>query len=240
MKDAEPASNTCTTSPCIPMPTEIPMPPSSQPHPRKPRVLILHPHTGSPLSTWGDSSEIATVAAGGPTPEHVNGIALEPWCDAPTNHKGWASLPNRNFPEPPFDPEGKPPAAGCVVVEADGRVWLVAPTNGYGNTRITFPKGKTEGADLRSTAIKEVFEESGLRVEPFAHLVDVTRTTSRTRYYLARRIGGSPAEMGWESQAVLLAPVQKLEHLLDRSEDRVVANALLQRVGEWSTWFPAP
>ncbi len=74
--------------------------------------------------------------------------------------------------------------------------------------------------------IKEVFEEAGLHVEPYAHLVDVPRSTSRTRYYLARRKGGTPAAMGWESQAVHLAPLPRLKELLHHPNDAPILEAL--------------
>jgi len=117
------------------------------------------------------------------------------------------------------------------VVEPDGRVWVVAPTNAYLGTRATFPKGK--GTDLKATALKEVFEESGLRVELTGFLADSTRTTSRTRYYLARRVGGSPAAMGWESQAVLLVPVGQLRNVLNLSLDHPTVDALEAACGSF-------
>lgn len=117
-------------------------------------------------------------------------------------------------------------ASGAVVVEPDGRVWLVAPTNAYGGYKATFPKGTSNGRDLRATAIKEVFEESGLQVELSAFLVDVSRSLSRTRYYLAHRTGGSPAVMGWESQAVHLAPLSRLKELLNSPNDMPILDAL--------------
>jgi hypothetical protein len=48
----------------------------------------------------------------------------------------------------------------------------------------------------RANAIKECFEESGLQVELTGFLCDSVRSTSVTRYYTARRLGGSPADMG--------------------------------------------
>jgi len=139
--------------------------------------------------------------------------------------------------EPPLESQGLEPAAGAVVVEPDGRAWIVAPTGAYLGTKATFPKGKAKGLDLKATALKEVFEESGLRVELFQHLVDVTRTTSRTRYYLARRVGSDPADMGWESQAAILAPMEDLRNLLNRKTDHHVVDALEERWGEWGWWF---
>ena len=81
--------------------------------------------------------------------------------------------------------------------------------------------------DLRVTAVKEAFEETGLRVELVGHLLDVRRSTSHTRYYLARRLGGTPAAMGWESQAVHLAPLAQAKALLNRAVDHPLVDRLL-------------
>jgi 8-oxo-dGTP pyrophosphatase MutT (NUDIX family) len=133
------------------------------------------------------------------------------------------------FIEPPFDlPPGKHAAAGAVVREGDGRLWLVAPSNAFGGYAATFPKGRAEpGLSLRATAIREVWEESGLHVELTAWLGDFARTQTFTRFYVARRIGGHPAHMGWESQAVHLVTPAQARVLLNRDTDRAVLDALL-------------
>jgi 8-oxo-dGTP pyrophosphatase MutT (NUDIX family) len=130
--------------------------------------------------------------------------------------------------EPPFVlPPGKRAAAGAVVREPDGRVWLVAPSNGFGGYTTTFPKGRVEpGVALQATAIREVWEESGLLVEPTAWLGDFSRTQTYTRFYVARRIGGHPADMGWESQAVHLVTPADAIRLLNRATDHAVLAAL--------------
>ncbi len=119
------------------------------------------------------------------------------------------------------------PAAGAVVLEGDGRVWLVAPTNEYGGYKSTFPKGRlTPGLSLQQSAVKEALEEAGLRVMLTAHLVDVPRSSTYTRYYLAQRVGGHPGSMGWESQAVHLVPKDKLVSMLKSLYDRPILEAL--------------
>lgn len=57
-------------------------------------------------------------------------------------------------------------------------------------------------------------------------LVDTKRSTTYTRYYMAERVSGNPADMGWESQAVLLAPVPALFGLLTNANDLPVLRAL--------------
>jgi 8-oxo-dGTP pyrophosphatase MutT (NUDIX family) len=135
--------------------------------------------------------------------------------------------------EPPFVlPPGKRAAAGAVVREPDGRVWLVAPSNGFGGYAATFPKGRVEpGMALQATAIREVWEESGLLVEPTAWLGDFSRTQTYTRFYVARRIGGHPADMGWESQAVHLVTPADALRLLNRETDHAVLEALVDAHG---------
>jgi 8-oxo-dGTP pyrophosphatase MutT (NUDIX family) len=130
--------------------------------------------------------------------------------------------------EPPWVlPAGRRAAAGAVVIEPDGRIWLVAPSNGFGGYQTTFPKGRVEpGASLQATAVKEVWEESGLLVALTAYLGDFSRTQTHTRFYLARRVGGHPADMGWESQAVHLATPAHARRLLNRETDHAVLDAL--------------
>jgi hypothetical protein len=54
------------------------------------------------------------------------------------------------------------------------------------------------------------------------------RIASTTRYYLARRIGGAPAAMGWEPQAVHLVPLKLLKRF-SHENDRAVVDAITQR-----------
>ena len=118
-------------------------------------------------------------------------------------------------------------ASGVVIEEPDGRVWLVSPTNAFGGYKNTFPKGKVDpGLSLQANAIKEAYEESGLRVEITGYLVDVDKTTSTTRYYTARRVGGVPIDMGNESEAVVLVSKKDLIESLNQPVDHKVANAL--------------
>ena len=191
-------------------------------------VSIKQPHTPSPRSAWTDPLQIATAVPSATLPAILNGIALESWTGVPKERAGWMNLCRTNeIDEPPFDPAGRNPSAGTVILEADGRVWLVAPTNQFGGCQATFPKGHvSSGMNFQATAVKETFEEAGLWVKLTAHLIDVTRSTTRTRYYLARRVGGNPADMDWESQAVLLAPMDLLHEILKTPYDQAVIEAL--------------
>lgn len=204
-------------------------------HPRRDdrgrRVRITQPSIASPLEQWADPAAIAVTVPDGPVPALLNGIVLARWSEPAggTGHVRWGDADGLTaFDEPPFEPPaGLAPAAGVVTLEPDGRVWLVAPTNGYGGYKLTFPKGKLEpGIGHRAAARKEAWEESGLRVTLTGFLADVPRSTSHTRYFLARRVGGTPAEMGWESQAVWLVPLLRLAEVATHPNDRPLLVAL--------------
>lgn len=153
-------------------------------------------------------------------PDELNGIALQP----SAGPVGVGELVD----EPEFIlPPGLKAAAGAVVLEDDGRVWLVSPSNGFGGYSATFPKGRVDpGGTLQQTAVREVYEESGLLVRLEAFLIDVRRTQTYTRYYIAKRIGGCPSAMGWESQAVHLVPAMRLAEVAAHPNDAAIIRAL--------------
>ncbi len=192
------------------------------------RVQIKQPSTPTPLAAWTDPTTSACITPDGPMPDELNGIALTSWYGVPTNPAGWETLAaQQQIVEPAFDaPPGYKKAAGVALREPDGCVWLVVPSNSSGNYRVTFPKGTMDGKSAQATALVEAFEESGLQVRLLRYLVDVKRTQSYTRYYLAERIAGNPADMGWESQAVLLVPQADLKRFLDSPYDQAIVDKL--------------
>ena len=154
-------------------------------------VEIRHPSVASPLANWSTPTATATVVPDGPMPAELNGIALAPW-QPPVSDQGWAAVEGQaELDEPPMPKSSLPPASGVVTVEPDGRIWMVSPTNKFGGYETTFPKGKRDDKNLglQANAIKEGFEESGLKVRITGYLGDFNRTTSITRLYLedARR-----------------------------------------------------
>ncbi|MBD8530389.1 NUDIX hydrolase [Massilia sp. CFBP 13647] len=192
-------------------------------------VLLRHPSTPTPLAAWTDPATAATVIPGGDMPSALNGIAFASWHDVPTDDAGWNGVPGQlDFEEPPFAVvPGKMAAAGVVVEEADGRIWLVAPSNRFGGHAATFPKGRIDGGvNLQACAIREAFEESGLQVRITGWLADSNRTLSYTRYYRAQRSGGTPADMGWETQAVHLVPRAQLAAFLTHPGDQPLLEKL--------------
>jgi ADP-ribose pyrophosphatase YjhB (NUDIX family) len=193
-------------------------------------VLIKHPSTPTTAEAWQDAAAIATAIPGGQMPAIINGILVSPWTDHPKTAEGWNAITSQQLDqeEPPLkQAPGFKASAGIVILESDGRVWIVAPTNHFGGYEWTFPKGTvTQDMTLHATAICEAMEESGLQVRITALLGDFTRTTSVCRLYLGERIGGSPASMGWESQAASLVPLDALPRLLNGAADKPVIEAL--------------
>lgn len=194
-------------------------------------VPIHKPCESSDSALWPTAGASLCFTPGGGVPESINGIGIAPWADVPTTLDGWAAVPGQvEMDEPPLvRVKGKNVSAGCAIIEPDGRLWLACPTNQFAGHEATFPKGRVEpGLSLQATAIKETLEETGLQVEIVILLGDQERSTTVTRFYLARRIGGSPAAVGWESQAVRLVPLGPLakalltpldQHILGWSEE---------------------
>lgn len=194
-------------------------------------VVLANPSTPTVEGAWHDADHHATTVPASPMPECINGIPVAPWTHAPATEAGWQALvAGCTFDEPPFEaPPGKKPASGVVVVEPDGRVWVVSPRNQFGGYTNTFPKGRVARADhasLRANAVREAHEESGLKVELTGFLIDVPRSTTFTRYYVGRRIGGCPSDMGWESQAAHLVPGALLPAVAAHKNDAPILAAL--------------
>lgn len=161
----------------------------------------------------------------------LNGIEVMSWQDPPNDNAGWERLAApSNFDEPAFKAlAGKKTSSGVVVAEPDGRIWVVSPSNQFGGYANTFPKGRLDPGEklsLRANAVKEAYEESGLKIELTGFLADSYRSTSTTRYYLGRRAGGNPADMGWETQAVHLVLRALLSAVANHKDDQVILAAL--------------
>lgn len=192
-------------------------------------VILQHPSVPTPVTAFDDPLQVATVVPAGMTPAALNGIPFASWREVPSGSAEWAAVSGQmDLDEPPFIAHpGTKAAAGVVILEQDGRVWLVAPSNEFGGYKATFPKGHVDSdMSMQATAIKEAFEETGLQVEIVDFLGDFNRTLTTTRYFLARRVAGTPADMGWESQAVHLVPRAMLAAYLTNQYDLPLLKAL--------------
>lgn len=212
-------------------------PPGAKPHPGKDDkgnpVTIDYPTPASPASTWGNPKAVATFTPGGKTPEVLNGVPFKSWKPP---KEGWASVKGTNEKldeDFPFEPHPtKKTGAGVIIMEPDGRVWLTKPTNEFGGYKHTLPKGTAEsGLTLQQNAIKEAYEETGLKVKIVGIAADIERDTSKARYYFARRVGGTPKDMGWESQALRLAPRKQALDLLNKPHDKAMLADVLDEMG---------
>ncbi|QIK39074.1 NUDIX hydrolase [Caldichromatium japonicum] len=182
-------------------------------------VGLYEPHVETDAAHWGQPDKIATFiprGLGGDCPYKLyGGNAVE------------GQKPDLKEPPLPEVAKGKHLSVGVVVEESDGRVWTISPSNRFGGYDNTFPKGTLEdGINPQASAIKEAFEKSGLKVEITGFLADVERGTSTTRYYRAKRVGGDPTDMGWESQAVHLVPRERLAAHLQSKYDQPLIAAL--------------
>lgn len=176
----------------------------------------------------------------------LNGIPI-----APAKAGYWENVADKNVGEKPL-PKPKAGAkkisAGCVVVEPDGRIWLVEPKDHFGGYEHTFPKGGVEkGLTTQQNAMKEVYEEAGLSVDIVGTLGDYEGDTSITRYFIAHRTGGAPWTADWESQKVKLVPLS-YDHtpspsnaatLLNKARDKKVLADFIKLQGQPKA-IPAP
>lgn len=205
--------------------------PHPKPHPSGRTIVISTPSAGTSLEAWSCPDSLSTVIPGGTSPAQINGLEVKVWNDFPKTKEDWerVAADAADVSEPEFVvPHELNAAAGVIILEPDARVWLVHPTNQFAGYAATFPKGTIEdGYSSKATAIKECFEESGLQVRIVGWLGDYVRTASFTRYYLAERVDGNPADMGWESQAVSLVPAQQLRAVATATLDKPVIDSLM-------------
>lgn len=192
------------------------------------KIGIYSPHVPA-VAALSDPGGIATITPGCEMPESLNGIPFASWTPPAEDQWDYVDGQKDDLDEGHLKcPAGKDPASGLLIVEPDGRVWVVSPTNRFGGYKNTFPKGKVEqDLSFQANAIKEAWEEGGIKANIIGLLGDVERTTSVTRYYLARRVAGNPAaDMGWESQSAHLVPISQLDGFMDSKVDRQVAELL--------------
>lgn len=158
--------------------------------------------------------------------ESLNGVALE---EAKAGY--WNKVKDRELGEAEI-PSGQV-STGCIVIEPDGRMWIVEPKDHFGGYDHTYPKGQLEpGLSPQRNALKELFEESGLKAEITGLLGDYKGDTGTSRYYVARRTGGAPWKHDWEAENVKLVPVAQAEQLLNTIRDKKILADLIKKYGD--------
>jgi len=152
----------------------------------------------------------------GPTPETKKGagdgqLKIDHWKQA------WPI--DKIFEDPSkLIKTGKKQASGVILVEEKG-AWLVEPTNHFGGYVNTFPKGGVASTlTHQQSALKELWEETGMQGELLAFLGEFEKGTSQTKLYLGKKTIGQPWHAGWESQKVKLVPWDQLENFLAQSK----------------------
>ena len=110
-------------------------------------------------------------------------------------------------------------AAGLVIVDPDGRIWIRKPRNHFGGYKWTWPKGTlAAGEHPQAAAHRETWEETGLTARIDSMLGDYAGDTSMTRFYLAHRVGGSPS-VSDETSMLGLATWDEAASLLHKKRD---------------------
>lgn len=145
-------------------------------------------------------SKGSTVAASKASP----GALIQP--KAPPKPKKWTS-------------------AGCVVIPSmddHGHVYVIKPSNNYGPWG--FPKGQVDkGETVKQAAIREVYEETGLRVKILpgknAYVGKGVGTMSITHFFLAVRTGGSPHPTE-ETERVALVTFEEAKRLFRSAHNK--------------------
>lgn len=193
------------------------------------KVAILRPDIPSSPHLWHDSTQAVCFTPGCVVPNHLNNIPIKSIKPNWDNH----TVKDIDSHIPFHNSLGFHTAAGIVIVEPDHRVWLTTPSNHYGGYKFTFPKGsRNDREHLRHTAVRETHEETGLLAEPLAYLGDYKRHTSVSRMYVGRRVSGSPADQGWESQAIHLIPLEHLHNYVHTPVDQTIVYDLKKHLGK--------
>ena len=182
------------------------------------QVVIQNPHIA--INNWSDPNKLSTVTPNGGADKAKDFGEFDP----PTDPKGWEWEAEEVKEKEPFVPvAGKKSAAGVVIKDPDGSYYIVSPTNKFGGSGYIFPKGGQDaGLSLGATAVKEAYEETGMKVKLLQHIGDYEKSTSKVRYYLAEPEAGSPANMGWETQAVHKVPASSVLDILDNPVDKKI------------------
>ena len=123
-------------------------------------------------------------------------------------------------------------SAGGVVVDADGNVALIRERDRRGRRRWTLPKGRIDpGETAESAALREVYEESGLRAS-IVRPIGVHEGRWHFTAYFEMKVESSDGRPEGGRQAVRMVSVGKATELLSSRRDlRVLRRWLEMRTG---------
>ena len=218
----------------VPLPQAAPAPVSPPVPPPAPKPAL---HRGANVVSGVPAGTTAAVPyqdethweTGKPQPGTLNGVDF-----APAPAKFWEQTKDVDVGEPPsLKPINR---VGVLIQEPDGRIWIVQPTNQFGNRKHTLPGGGVEqGLTNQQNALKEVWEETGLQVEITGVAGDFidSNNGNNGRLYIGRRVGGAPWDAkvesfiidqktglpAAESASVSLVTPEKAAQLLHRTDD---------------------
>jgi len=119
-------------------------------------------------------------------------------------------------------------SAGGVVVDGDGRVALVEQRDRKNRWRWTLPKGRIDaGESAETAALREVYEESGLRAEIVRPLVMHDGRAHYTYFYEMRLVADDGKHDG-VTRAVRFVSVVEATKLMSSRRDLHVLRRLVQ------------
>jgi ADP-ribose pyrophosphatase YjhB (NUDIX family) len=110
-------------------------------------------------------------------------------------------------------------SAGGIVVDGEGRVALVEQRDRKGRWRWTLPKGRIDAGETAETAaLREVYEESGLRCEIVRPLATHDGRAHYTHFYEMRLVADDGKHDG-ETRAVRFVGVVEATKLMRSRRD---------------------
>ncbi|NPA32108.1 MAG: NUDIX hydrolase [Aquificae bacterium] len=122
-------------------------------------------------------------------------------------------------------------SAGGVLFKDDEVLLIKNPSGVW-----SFPKGLVEeGEKPEQTAVREVFEETGVRGEILDYVGDIQywyrakddKVFKTVRFYLMRYVSGEP-KPSWEVQDAKFFPVEEAKKLLKYKGDREIFRKALE------------
>src|SRR5262249_35145752 len=121
-------------------------------------------------------------------------------------------------------------SAGGIVFSRKGHIALVKQRARRGGLRWTFPKGRVDPGETREqAAVREVREESGLRVRLGAY-IGAWETSRNVIHYYVMDLVRSGGVFDHETFEVRFVPATRARKLLSSKRDRAVLKRALDVV----------